>query len=111
MLDKYKVLTTLYAQSSHTLHALHRGMIEMLGVSDEECEERYEQLVGQVDDGCVLEARFEVFLLGVSRQEVEGWVGVVEGAQEMDWEMREEWRETLGDVSGFLGGVLGGMGW
>lgn len=85
-------------------------MIEMLGVSDEEWEGRYEQLVGQVDGSCVLEARLEVFFLGVGRPEVEGWVGVVEGAREMDAGMREEWRETWGDVGGFLSEGLGGMG-
>lgn len=103
MLDKYNVLTTLYASSTDTLLSLRRGMIEMLGVSEAEWVERFEQLGGKVDGGCTLEARLEVFWLGVGIREVEEWADVVDTAVEMEEGDRRAWGEVYGDAARFLG--------
>ncbi|KAF1918182.1 hypothetical protein BDU57DRAFT_446642 [Ampelomyces quisqualis] len=110
MRQRYNVLATLYAQSTATLLALQRGMVEMLGVEDGEWEHRYGQLVGRVDEACVLGARIEVFLLGVGRRETEEWVGVVAGAGGMEGVERGEWARVWGEVGVFLGQCLGEMG-
>ncbi|KAH7073554.1 hypothetical protein BKA63DRAFT_603917 [Paraphoma chrysanthemicola] len=107
MLDKYNVLSAVYASSTTTLHSLQRGMIEMLGVSAPEWVERLEQLRGWVDGECGLEAKMEVFLLGVGRGETEEWVGVVEGAVGLDGVERERWADVYGDAAGWLGRVCG----
>jgi hypothetical protein len=102
MLDKYNVLTTLYSSSTATLRSLQRGMIEMLGVSEPEWMGRYEQLVGKVDGACGLEARMEVFLLGVGMRETEEWVGVAETAIGMEEVERGVWKGVYEDAAGFL---------
>jgi hypothetical protein len=109
MLDRYNVLATLYACSEATLRSLFCGMIEMLGVSEKEWAGRWAQLSGQVDGACVLEARLEVFLLGVGRKETEGWVGTVELAMEMGEQERGVCADVYGDAAAFLGRALGGI--
>ncbi|KAH7089880.1 hypothetical protein FB567DRAFT_627156 [Paraphoma chrysanthemicola] len=117
MLDKYNVLNALHASTTTTLRALQRGMIEMLGVSAAEWVERLDQLGGWVDGECGLEARMEVFLLGVGRAETEEWVGVVEGAMGMDGDgvgWRWGWMAMGldGDGVGWRGeGDVGGCVW
>jgi hypothetical protein len=109
ILDKYNVLTTLYTCSNSTLLSLQRGMIEMLGVPELEWSQRLEQLDGQVDGACVLEARLEVFLLGVGRDETEEWVRTVMLAMEMEEKDRRIWAEVYGDAAEFLWRAVGGM--
>jgi hypothetical protein len=91
MLDKYNVLTTLYASSTATLVSLQRGIIEMLGVEETEWVQRFEQLKRKVDEGCTLEARLEVFWLGLGIEELEEWVGVLETAVGMSEGVRGVW--------------------
>jgi hypothetical protein len=106
MLDRYNVLTTLYTSSTDTLLSLYRGMVEMLGVSELEWLGRQEQLHGQVDGACILEARMEVFLLGVGRLETEEWVGIVEFVMDMEEKDRSVWAEVYGDAAAFLRQVV-----
>jgi hypothetical protein len=103
MLDKYNVLTTLYASSTATLLSLQRGMIEMLGVEETEWVQRFEQLEGKVDEGCTLEARLEVFWLGVGMMEMEDWVGVLDTAVGMSEGEKRVWGGVYGDAARFLG--------
>ena len=77
-------------------------MIEMLGVSDVEWYGRASQLYGQVDAACTLDARFEVFLLGVGRQETEEWVKTTEVARSMGEGDRRVWSEVYGEAAAFL---------
>jgi hypothetical protein len=109
ILDRYNVLTTLYTSSSLTLLSLHRGIIEMLGVSESEWLERLEQMLGQVDGSCVLDARMEVFLLGMGRVETEEWVGIVEVILGMGEEDKRVWAEVYGDAAAFLDRVIWDM--
>lgn len=110
MFDRYNVLNTLYASSTKTLEALYRGMIEMLGVSEREWRERFEQLCGVVDGECGLEARVEVYLLGVGREDVEEWVGIVEMALGLEGsEERGCWAEVYADAAAFLERAMGDM--
>jgi len=109
MLDKYNVLTALYGSSTATLLSLQRGMIEMLGVSEFEWVGRFEQLGGHVDGACGLEARVEVFLLGVGMRETEEWVEVLETAMEMKEGERMVWMEVYADAAGFLGRCVADM--
>lgn len=102
MLDKYNVLTTLYSSSTTTLRSLLRGMVEMLGVSDAEWDERAEQLDGHVDAACTLEARLELFLLGVGRGELEMWILTVKAAMGMEERERRAWGQVYGDAAAFL---------
>jgi hypothetical protein len=103
MLDRYNVLATLYTSSTDTLRSLYRGMIEMLGVPDAEWCERLQQMAGVVDGACVLEARMEVFLLGMGRCETEDWVGILEFVMEMEERDRGVCGEVYRDAAGFLG--------
>jgi hypothetical protein len=109
MLDKYNVLAALYNSSTSTLISLQRGMIEMLGVSDREWHGRYEQLSGHVDGSCGLEARMEVFLLGVGRMGTEEWMNTVELAAETQDKDRKGWAQGYGDAATFLDRVIGEM--
>ncbi|KAH7411634.1 hypothetical protein DE146DRAFT_771184 [Phaeosphaeria sp. MPI-PUGE-AT-0046c] len=109
MLDRYSVLATLYAETLDTLEGLYRGMIEMLGVGEKEWGERYGQLCGEVDGTCVLEARVEVYLLGMGRGEVEWWVENVEMALELEGDEREGWGGVYRDAAEFLGRAVGEM--
>ncbi|KAH4063397.1 hypothetical protein HBI25_189730 [Parastagonospora nodorum] len=109
MLDKYNVLTTLHGCSTATLLSLQRGMIEMLGVSELEWIGRFEQLGGNVDGACGLEARVEVFLLGVGMRETEEWVEVLETVMEMGERERKVWMEVYADAAGFLGRCVAEM--
>jgi hypothetical protein len=111
MLDKYNVLTALYTNSTATLLSLQRGMIEMLGVSDGEWYQRLEQLGGQVDGTCVLEARMELFLLSSGRTETEGWVNTVGLAAETEERDRKVWAQVYGDAAAFLERVAKQMYW
>jgi hypothetical protein len=103
MFDKYNVLATLYSSESNTLLSLKRGMIEMLGTGEREWYERAQQLWGEVDEACTLEARMEVFLLGVGRDEVVEWVRTVELAMGMENRERGVWARAYGDAAAFLG--------
>lgn len=81
---------------------MYRGVIEMLGVSEREWRERYEQLEGEVDGSCGVEARCEIYWLGVGREDVEEWTEVVKGAVGMQEEEREGWGEVYAEAAGFL---------
>ncbi|KAH8716971.1 hypothetical protein GQ44DRAFT_775723 [Phaeosphaeriaceae sp. PMI808] len=107
MLNKYRVLATLYACSTTTLASLRRGMVEMVGVEEREWEGRMGQLGEVVDGKCSVEARLEMFWLGVGRGEVEGeWIRVVEMAMGKEEGERGVWGEVYGDAAVFLGRCL-----
>jgi hypothetical protein len=103
MFDKYNVLATLYSSETDTLLSLKRGMIEMLGTGENEWYERVQQLWGEVDESCTLDAQMEIFLLGVGRDEVEEWVRTVEGTMNMERGERESWARAYADAAAFLG--------
>lgn len=107
MLDKYNVLAALYTSSTPTLRSLQRGMVEMLGVAEEEWCERLEQLGGRVDGACSLEARMEVFLLGVGMAETEEWVRSMDMVVGMEEGERSAWAEVYEDAAEFLWRVCG----
>ncbi|KAF2826399.1 hypothetical protein CC86DRAFT_394399 [Ophiobolus disseminans] len=100
--NKYEVLSTLYSSPPATLLSLQRGMIEMLGVDDDELDARFECLNGHVDQECPLEARMEVYLLGVGREEIESWVTTVALTRSMGGKERGDRSRVFGEAEAFL---------
>lgn len=74
----------------------------MLGVSEREWRERYAQLDGVVDGDCSVEARCEVYWLGVGRWEVEEWVAILEMAMGMGVGEKGGWMGVYGEAWEFL---------
>lgn len=118
VIDKFNVLVALHAMSTGELRSVLKGMLLMSDVTDAEWLERLMQFHGFARDGtrgqlvdgmCGVQARLELYLLGMGRSELEGWVRSVSVALGLGEQERGVWAGVYEAAAGFLGRTYGEM--
>jgi hypothetical protein len=111
---RYNALWAIHSTAAPTLMSILRGMTQMITVTDDEWDERRDQLcgfvggeddVGQCVDGeCSVETRLEYYFLLTGRIALEEWIRCVGGCVGMDDDAeRAAHAETYGEAGRFLG--------